>query len=397
MFDPYYKWLGIGKEEQPPTHYRLLGIREGEADREVIEEAAVRQTTHLRTYQIGAHAAECTRILNEIARAKVTLLDPRKKKDYDAQLPAKSDAIAAGTPKQTPKQAPKKSTKQGARPALNPVMLWGGIAGGVLLVVGLAVAFWPRGERPADGKNVIAQTDKKVKSDPKIEPKIEPKADPKVEPKIAPKAKENYAMQFDGTNHVWVPTLRHSGAGPFTMECRVKPQNGAATTGSIACNAQFSGLDLKLDKLRPRLSVYIGNMFTVTPAREPLVEGQTYHLAGVVDGDRAVVFVDGEPVAEAPVEMRKYKASNLPFAIGGNPNKAGASVNYHFQGTIDELRFSKVARYRAAFRPQVRFEPDADTVALYHFDEGEGVALHDSSGNGHDGLITGPQWIKIAD
>ena len=27
-FDPYYKWLGIPPEEQPPNHYRLLGIQD---------------------------------------------------------------------------------------------------------------------------------------------------------------------------------------------------------------------------------------------------------------------------------------------------------------------------------------------------------------------------------
>ena len=38
---------------------------------DVIEEAAVRQTTYLRSYQVGAHAADCTRILNEIAQARL--------------------------------------------------------------------------------------------------------------------------------------------------------------------------------------------------------------------------------------------------------------------------------------------------------------------------------------
>ena len=39
-FDPYYKWLGIPPDEQPPNHYRLLGVRDFEADAEVIENAA---------------------------------------------------------------------------------------------------------------------------------------------------------------------------------------------------------------------------------------------------------------------------------------------------------------------------------------------------------------------
>ena len=57
MFDPYHKWLGIPPGRRPPTHYQLLGIAPEEQDPEVIEEAAIRQTAHVRTYQIGPHAA----------------------------------------------------------------------------------------------------------------------------------------------------------------------------------------------------------------------------------------------------------------------------------------------------------------------------------------------------
>ena len=85
-FDPYHKWLGIPKDQRPPTYYQLLGITPDEQDAEVIEEAAVRQTTHVRAYQMGPHAAECTRILNELAQARQTLLNPAKRKAYDERL-----------------------------------------------------------------------------------------------------------------------------------------------------------------------------------------------------------------------------------------------------------------------------------------------------------------------
>jgi hypothetical protein len=96
-FDPYHRWLGIAKDQRPPNHYQLLGVPVGEADLEVIEEAAVRQSAHVRTYQLGAHAADCARILNEIALAKTVLLNPQKKRDYDAKLmvPARPAAAEA--------------------------------------------------------------------------------------------------------------------------------------------------------------------------------------------------------------------------------------------------------------------------------------------------------------
>ncbi|MCI0742363.1 MAG: WD40 repeat domain-containing protein [Gemmataceae bacterium] len=104
MFDPYHKWLGIPKEHRPPTLYQLLGIAADETDKEVIEEAAIRQTTHVRAYQVGPHAEDSTRLLNEISQARTTLLHPAKRKEYDVQLArtqaaAGAHQVAAGAPK----------------------------------------------------------------------------------------------------------------------------------------------------------------------------------------------------------------------------------------------------------------------------------------------------------
>lgn len=85
-FDPYYKWLGIPPHEQPPNHYRLLAINLFETDPDVIEAAADRQMTHLRSYQTGKHSAESQKLLNQCAAARVTLLHPQKKAEYDHQL-----------------------------------------------------------------------------------------------------------------------------------------------------------------------------------------------------------------------------------------------------------------------------------------------------------------------
>ena len=85
-FDPYHKWLGIPPQEQPPTHYRLLGLQAFESDAEVIHGAVMRQSAHLKTYQLGQHAALTQKLLNDVSAAKVCLMDPRRKAAYDAEL-----------------------------------------------------------------------------------------------------------------------------------------------------------------------------------------------------------------------------------------------------------------------------------------------------------------------
>jgi len=85
-FDPYYKWLAIAPEDQPPDCYRLLGVRTFEDDPDVIENASDQRMAHLRTFQSGKHSAESQKLLNEVAQAKVLLLNPEKKAKYDETL-----------------------------------------------------------------------------------------------------------------------------------------------------------------------------------------------------------------------------------------------------------------------------------------------------------------------
>ncbi|HEV3143278.1 MAG TPA: hypothetical protein VGZ47_05265 [Gemmataceae bacterium] len=96
MFDPYSEWLDISKEQRPITYYLLLGISPQERDEEAIEEAAVAQSEKVREYEKGAYAQACTRILREIEQAKNVLLNPAKRRDYDALLRKR------GTPSEEP-------------------------------------------------------------------------------------------------------------------------------------------------------------------------------------------------------------------------------------------------------------------------------------------------------
>lgn len=85
-FDPYYTWLGISPAEQPPNHYRLLGIALYENNPDVISNAADRQMAHIRTFQSGKHSKESQKLLNELSAARVVLLNPASRAMYDTQL-----------------------------------------------------------------------------------------------------------------------------------------------------------------------------------------------------------------------------------------------------------------------------------------------------------------------
>ena len=61
--------------------------------------------------------------------------------------------------------------------------------------------------------------------------------------------------------------------------------------------------------------------------------------------------------------------------------------------TLAEARVSNTARYTAPFVPAITFAADADTLALYAFDEGAGTTIADGSVLGLDGSAFGdPVW-----
>ena len=86
-FDPYEKWLGIRQDEI--DHYRLLGIKRFEGDARVINTAADQRMRLVKSMQNGPHCEATQDLLNEIAKARVCLLDERKRCQYDKQLAGK--------------------------------------------------------------------------------------------------------------------------------------------------------------------------------------------------------------------------------------------------------------------------------------------------------------------
>ncbi|NIP85676.1 MAG: hypothetical protein GTO03_08985, partial [Planctomycetales bacterium] len=85
-FDPYFKWLGIPPDQQPPDLYRLLGVPLFTEDPDVISHAVDRQMAHLRTFQSGPNAVHSQKLLNEISAARGCLLNAQRKAEYDRQL-----------------------------------------------------------------------------------------------------------------------------------------------------------------------------------------------------------------------------------------------------------------------------------------------------------------------
>jgi hypothetical protein len=230
------------------------------------------------------------------------------------------------------------------------------------------------------------------------------------------------------------------GATDFTVEFFMKATPGANTMPETGCNQNaWTNGNIIIDRDRfggerdYGISLGGGRVnFGVTGpgyAENTLCgmtrvdDGQWHHVAVErrrSDG-RMYIFVDGRLDAQADgpdgdisypdnayparacgANQYEYCLSSDPYLVIGTEKH---NIAYGFAGMLDELRVSSVLRYPTSgyALPNVAFVADADTRALYHFDEGAGdIVIDSTSGNRSPGTRrfgqgggsqSGPVWI----
>lgn len=118
-FNPYHKWLAIPLKDQPPNHYRLLGVELFESDPDVIDAAAEQRMSYVQQCAMGSHMEESQRLLNELSVARICLLNPKKKVAYDAELKARTASSAPSNPLESPSKVSMPATPT-PKPATKP-------------------------------------------------------------------------------------------------------------------------------------------------------------------------------------------------------------------------------------------------------------------------------------
>src|SRR5581483_10285033 len=214
-------------------------------------------------------------------------------------------------------------------------------------------------------------------------------------------AASRFVLDFDGAGScVEVPGLTYDGSYPLTLEEWVAPARLPASDGKGVVLFGWDGI-LNCE-IWPN-EVPAGNAFSALPSgqhvtaagNDRLTPQRWHHVALVWDGKCLRQYVDGAggvAAEQAPLHRPADTPGRLSdhFTLGCRMH-IGQALNRHrldfFKGQMTEFRASKVARYDSDFRPRRRWEPDAQTLALYHFDEGAGMTLRDASGNGRDGTI----------
>lgn len=225
-----------------------------------------------------------------------------------------------------------------------------------------------------------------------------PTSQPKVE-SMGENEPKRFALAFDGKKSaVKVPSLGIRSDAPLTVETWVvlgeatDPNRGYHLIG----NAAQSGFSLRVfdfegtnqAKVDFSIRLWEPNAYVSVVAKRPAKRNQLIHIAGVYDADKAEIrlYLDGQ--LQNRTHTPRIRPSEWPMGLGCN-HDGGSPMT----GRLNEVRFSKVARYDQDFVPAQRWDTDPETIALYQFDEGQGLVAKDSSGNRHHGLISDAIWI----
>lgn len=116
------------------------------------------------------------------------------------------------------------------------------------------------------------------------------------------------------------------------------------------------------------------------------------HVAATWDGLVIRTFVNGKFLMsfdKTGVDGEKGVVKDTDASFKAGRRVRGGDTHSIYKGLIDEIRISKVIRYtEAGFPlPKSAFTPDADTVALYHFDEAIGGVVKDASTYANHGKL----------
>jgi beta-lactamase regulating signal transducer with metallopeptidase domain len=221
-------------------------------------------------------------------------------------------------------------------------------------------------------------------------------------------ANGNYELFFDGvTSFVELPTVKYKGEMPYTIEAIISPEpvtgfrvnpelHSYAHYMAIVTDTEFGGIELGLYpnalSFEARSS-YSGMYETVEHPCLPFVESRM-QVAAVIEDGEIRLYANGKLVGTSPF-TGPVKESPFSMRIGCSPHPV-TECHDMFRGRIDEVRLSEAALYSEDYDASDQLTADESTVALYHFDEGEGVTVKDASGNGNDGIIHDARWSPVA-
>lgn len=206
----------------------------------------------------------------------------------------------------------------------------------------------------------------------------------------------SFALRFDGeSSYAEVPSLVPDPTRPVTLEAvveleRVRTSNVISWLGPDWMAIYIAGQG------HWGVSRLVEGTSTLIRSDEPATVNERVHLAGTWNGRELRLFVNGEAVPAQPMGFSLPETSGGLYIGGVRLDLLPAEQsNRFFAGLIHAVRISDGVRYTETFSVPDSLEPDSNTLALYHFDAGQGTQVPDLSGHNHTCTIVDAEWVEL--
>ncbi len=206
----------------------------------------------------------------------------------------------------------------------------------------------------------------------------------------------DYALEFDGEDdYVRVEnssTLNEFDSG-LTVEIWAK-QTALADNDAWAVDKDYTGYRIFGDN-KLQFCVRSPTQSWKCVGEKDVTLNQWYHLVGVADNVnlKLYLYINGQldSVTSLP-EKYNFGNYNLPLIFGKHKN----IWSRYWPGIIDEVRIYGRALTKEEIEEHYLgiYKNEVELRGVWHFDEGEGVKVFDSSGNKNHGIISGPNWVE---
>ena len=194
-----------------------------------------------------------------------------------------------------------------------------------------------------------------------------------------------YALAFDYSQYATIPNSDSLNPGRITAECWVKFRTLDGHAQFFICKggAKQGAYNLYLmdgSVFVFELDGYSDHRVDCPPVT--LNAGKWYHVAGVYDGNRIRVVLNGETIGEKEIGYVRIGTTDPLF------------LNHHldypwvFSGDLDEVRIWSAARTDEDIKSAMDIELSSAPMlaGAWHLNEGTGQTIRDSAG-GHDGYL----------
>lgn len=198
------------------------------------------------------------------------------------------------------------------------------------------------------------------------------------------------AYDFDGTNdYVDYGNIASiaSHTGPFSVMCWINDDN--VLTAYSMYFSKATGVDIQFALRHTstvgslRFEANIGGLLKVADSPvSTLVNGVTYHIAGVYDGSNIILYLDGVAIVTTPA-TGLVNVNSVPVNIGRRHTDG-----FYTNGRIWDARY-----YNSALTPAEVLSCSKNNnitprpIFWAKCDEQQGITSLDSSGNGNHGTI----------